>query len=301
MHSPTTPRQRRWALLAVASTLLAIATLAVAAPEAWGGSDVSTESFVVDETTVDEIASAFCGFPVEQHLQARVVLVFLSVNDERFLDLVGGPFRYTLTNLETGQSIQFLNTVSFQSQVSVDGSSFRSVDRLHGLNYVVRTSDGTFTSAGSAAYGLEGTVDEDGNLQSVDVFGHVMTAHFFHAFPVVCVLLGAVDSDHDYLPDSQGIRTEEAFRTDPHNPDTDGDGYLDGLEVANETDPRRAASHPTGAIGDPDKDDDFLNDGAEVLGYGTDPTDPDTDGDGFLDGLEVFIYNTDPTSRRSHP
>ena len=35
------------------------------------------------------------------------------------------------------------------------------------------------------------------------------------------------DSDNDGLPDWQ----EELYRTDPNNPDTDGDGYLDGQEV----------------------------------------------------------------------
>ncbi|MDD4902118.1 MAG: trypsin-like peptidase domain-containing protein [Patescibacteria group bacterium] len=39
----------------------------------------------------------------------------------------------------------------------------------------------------------------------------------------------AVDSDHDGLSDAQ----EAQLGTDPRNPDTDGDGYLDGSEVVN--------------------------------------------------------------------
>jgi hypothetical protein len=105
----------------------------------------------------------------------------------------------------------------------------------------------------------------------------------------------------DYLPDSQGIRTEEAFGTDPSNPDTDGDGYLDGIEVGNETDPTNPASHPQDAIGQIDKDADFLPDGDELLFWGTDPTDPDTDDDGFLDGIEAILDETDPTDPTSHP
>lgn len=42
-----------------------------------------------------------------------------------------------------------------------------------------------------------------------------------------------VDSDNDGLPDWQ----EELYRTDPFNPDTDGDGYLDGEKVNSDNDP----------------------------------------------------------------
>ena len=38
------------------------------------------------------------------------------------------------------------------------------------------------------------------------------------------------DSDHDGLTDYQEIYI---YHTDPHNPDTDGDGYSDGTEVKN--------------------------------------------------------------------
>jgi len=57
--------------------------------------------------------------------------------------------------------------------------------------------------------------------------------------------------------------------------DADGDGLLDGEEIALGTDPD-----------DADTDDDGLTDGEEV-DLGTDPTDPDTDDDGLMDGYEV--------------
>ena len=95
------------------------------------------------------------------------------------------------------------------------------------------------------------------------------------------------DSDGDRLPDS----IENIWCTEPGNPDTDGDGILDGTEDANhngivdagETDPC-----------DDDTDDDDLSDGEEdvnhngiVDGQETDPTSPDTDNDGMPDGWEV--------------
>jgi hypothetical protein len=91
---------------------------------------------------------------------------------------------------------------------------------------------------------------------------------------------------------------------DPLNPDCDGDGILDGAEIANGMSPLRADSDGDG-INDADEvtaglngalvdsDVDGLND-AEEVALGTDPLNPDSDGDGLLDGEEKFITLTDP-------
>jgi hypothetical protein len=57
--------------------------------------------------------------------------------------------------------------------------------------------------------------------------------------------------------------------------DSDGDGLNTRAETYYGTNP-----------GDPDTDNDGLNDGDEVLVWGTDPLDPDTDGDTLLDGVD---------------
>lgn len=82
-----------------------------------------------------------------------------------------------------------------------------------------------------------------------------------------------VDPDAD--DDSDGsINSEELARgTDLKNPDTDGDGLLDGVETG------------TGAYAGPDD-------------TGTSPLIDDTDSDGVLDGLEVAL-GTDPTDGES--
>lgn len=72
--------------------------------------------------------------------------------------------------------------------------------------------------------------------------------------------------------------------TDPLNPDTDGDGCTDGMEVkVMDTDPRKV-----------DTDGDGLGDCEEVNKYKTDPTKKDTDGDGCSDYDEIFKMKTNP-------
>lgn len=88
-----------------------------------------------------------------------------------------------------------------------------------------------------------------------------------------------IDSDEDGVSDA----IEIAIGTDPHNPDTEGDGLNDGEEIY---------EHMTDPF-NPDTDDDGLSDGDEVHVYGTDPNNADTDGDLFYDGGEI-IRGTDP-------
>ncbi|MCB9647810.1 MAG: DUF4215 domain-containing protein [Deltaproteobacteria bacterium] len=97
-------------------------------------------------------------------------------------------------------------------------------------------------------------------------------------------------SDDDQDPDRDGVPTavELALGLDPRDPDSDGDGLLDGEELQPGQD---------GRITDPadaDSDDDGLSDWEEVFlagdGFITDPNDPDTDGDGIQDGTEVGVW-----------
>jgi gliding motility-associated-like protein len=107
------------------------------------------------------------------------------------------------------------------------------------------------------------------------------------------------DQDGDGLTNAE----EGTAGTNPTNPDTDGDGVLDGEEVDGVDDP--STPYVVTGISDPldpcdpintspacDTDGDGLNNGDEATN-GTDPTNPDTDGDGFNDGYEVTT-GTDP-------
>jgi outer membrane protein OmpA-like peptidoglycan-associated protein len=91
---------------------------------------------------------------------------------------------------------------------------------------------------------------------------------------------GSSDSDMDGLTLDQ----EKAIGTDPENPDSDGDGLIDGLEF------NQYKTNPLGQ----DSDMDGLKDNDEVRNYTTNPNNKDTDSDGLSDGDEVLEYETDP-------
>lgn len=107
------------------------------------------------------------------------------------------------------------------------------------------------------------------------------------------------DQDGDGLTNAE----EGTAGTNPTNPDTDGDGVLDGEEVDGMDDP--STTYVVTGVSDPldpcdpintspacDTDGDGLTNGDEATN-GTDPNNPDTDGDGFNDGYEVDSA-TDP-------
>ena len=101
-----------------------------------------------------------------------------------------------------------------------------------------------------------------------------------------------LDADNDGLNDDQ----EEILGTDPNNPDTDGDGILDGQEVnVDQTDPLDACDSVGGTpLPEDDCDSDGLTNGEEV-DLGTNPFVADTDMDGLTDGEEVLVVD-DPTT-----
>lgn len=86
--------------------------------------------------------------------------------------------------------------------------------------------------------------------------------------------IGDLDSDKDGVTDWN----ELFMGIDPYNPDTDGDGLLDGEESfeTNGTNPKEA-----------DSDSDGLSDYDEIKKYNTSANKIDTDGDGISDGDAV--------------
>lgn len=145
--------------------------------------------------------------------------------------------------------------------------------------------------------------------RNINFFAILMLLIGFTAFQYGCSsskeAITKKDSDSDGLTNKK----ELAIGTNPHNPDTDGDGLTDGAEVSQyNTNPTNADTDGDGlSDGDevhsyqtnpnrPDTDSDGLSDGAEISQYHTDPLNPDTDSDGLTDGEEVNKYNTDPNN-----
>jgi hypothetical protein len=114
------------------------------------------------------------------------------------------------------------------------------------------------------------------------------------------------DIDNDGLPNDQESGpypvsppspcASAHLLTDELNPDTDGDGVIDGAECALGSDPNDPNSKPV--VGGPDSDGDGLSDAVEVT-IGSNPNDTDTDDDKILDGIEYKGYGTSLTSADS--
>jgi len=95
------------------------------------------------------------------------------------------------------------------------------------------------------------------------------------------------DSDNDGVKDgdedANGNGAVDAGETDPNDPDSDGDFYVDG-------------SDPDGALTVSDTDADGLKNYMEDFFFGTDKLDADTDDDGLADG-----WNDDPDDDLADP
>lgn len=96
---------------------------------------------------------------------------------------------------------------------------------------------------------------------------------------------GLIPAD-EYL-NSDGYELHLVPPSNPLNADTDGDGLIDGLEGT-----LRSDSNHTFYL-DPDTDGDGLGDLQDLL-LGTDPRNPDTDHDQVSDGDEYYKYGTNP-------
>ncbi|MCX8108928.1 MAG: hypothetical protein N3G20_08995, partial [Verrucomicrobiae bacterium] len=100
------------------------------------------------------------------------------------------------------------------------------------------------------------------------------------------------DASLDYDQDGLSNLLEYQRKTLPNNPDTDGDGAMDGAEVNRTVNGVPAPTDPA----NPDTDGDGLKDGVETGtgvfqnpgNTGTDPLKVDTDEDGYADWQEVL-------------
>ncbi len=137
-----------------------------------------------------------------------------------------------------------------------------------------------------------------------DLAGNRMRRTFVSRFRV----FSGNDADQDGVPDE----LESALGLRTGNPDSDGDGLVDGAEdfdrdalsnageILLGTDPASPDSDGDGIRdGDEDSDGDFLTDGFEVTA-GTNPFSRDTDQDGWTDDAELTA-RSNPSDAQSRP
>lgn len=98
-------------------------------------------------------------------------------------------------------------------------------------------------------------------------------------------LMQSIDFDKDGISDRDEV---SIYYTDPHNPDTDGDGYEDGVEIYNHFSPHEVGK----SLSQTDLDQDGVSDWLEWQ-FGTDWNNSDTDGDGYPDQAEI-AHSYDP-------
>jgi|GEM_PF-7130123 len=108
----------------------------------------------------------------------------------------------------------------------------------------------------------------------VVIIGLLGASFYFFVYPAFA------DLDKDGLSKKEELK----LGTNPTNPDSDGDGLIDGEEVKN------YKSNPLNS----DSDSDRLSDGDEVKIYKSSLTKIDTDQDNLNDYQEVIIYKSDP-------
>lgn len=196
---------------------------------------------------------------------------------------------------QTG-SVNFPTLNAVQTNNAGSGDAFVTQLSVTGANLVYSTYLGGGGNDYARALSVNGSGDvvvvggtESDNLPRVDAN---QSARAGNQDAFIAVLLA--DSDNDGVADvvdncySVSNPTQDDLDQDGMgdacDPDLDGDGLDNDVEVGLGTDPAN-----------PDSDADILTDGDEVNLYFTNPNLPDSDGDGLTDGDEVHVHGTDPT------
>jgi uncharacterized repeat protein (TIGR01451 family) len=268
------------------------------------------------------------------------------VNGQPVTDGAGGTLRFdspsligapgaTPGTIPPGQSV----TITYQVQLDSDGNvtiiSTSATADPDGSQPAPGVTTTLTTEVGACGDGVKVSSEQcdDGNFINGDGCSASCAIEPGYAcivLPGTSISVCGIDTDRDGLPDDYELTVT---RTDPNNPDTDGDGILDGVEVfgLNPTDPLNPDSDYDGLCDGPgqppgdiciggiygedqnadgarqvnetnpnraDTDNGGVPDGAEIM-RGTNPLDPDDDLAGDLDGdgiddLIESLTGTDP-------
>ncbi|TYB70473.1 tandem-95 repeat protein, partial [Bizionia saleffrena] len=233
---------------------------------------------------------------------------------------------YTVTNTTTPANgavvINSDGTITYTPNADFNGTD------SYEYTVTVNNPDGTTTTETTTVtitVAPEPDTDGDGVLDGTEVANGTDPNDpcDYNIEDITLPITATTDCDNDGLMDAEEINGPDGDPntpdgTDPTNPDTDGDGVLDGTEVANGTDPNDECDFNFEDITEPvnsnyldaDCDNDGVTNGTEIAD-GTDPVDPcdlvianqdanadltfwnslDCDGDGVINGDELNPIN----------
>lgn len=214
-------------------------------------------------------------------------------------DSTDEPLKDKYIEVQTVFEEPFMDTAYYvEEEITSYHGSVNNLPLVKRVDYRIDDVFGNTVKTGSVVY------DTETGAWTIEDFGLVIGWNDV----VFCITLeddSVVEEIHSYMNSSE----ENMEKTDIGLQDTDGDGIFDYFESVYGTDKDKADSDGDGLSDleemfsgtDPavqDADDDVDEDGltvAEELAYGTSPLYPDSDLDGIDDKAEVMEVGTDPT------
>jgi hypothetical protein len=191
----------------------------------------------------------------------------------------------TMNLTQAGQTVQLTVTASYSGAPSQDVTSSASGIAYRTTNAAIASVsvDGLVTAGSTTGTAIIQAILE--GSQGIISFQVVPSGSSHGGIPDSWALANGLDPNDPSMPmedpDHDGATNLEEFQngTDPHNPDTDGDGLSDGDEI-----------HGTHIVN-----------GVEMnpQHYHTNPLLADTDGDGVPDGIEIQT-GSDPLNASSY-
>ncbi len=178
-----------------------------------------------------------------------------------------------------GLSAGGTNTVSFQTTFTFTNGVFLCSDMFY-------AEDVLPALATNASIGVQNNITGEKYGYSYLTVASLPSTRSIRHLPGIGTDPTMADTDGDGLMDGE----ELAVGTDPLQPDTDGDGMNDGWELTHGFDPTTHNSQTARTDDDPlaDWDQDGLNNLQECM-WGSNPLSADSDNDGTPDGVEAGV------------
>lgn len=249
-------------------------------PPSWTKPDDADDTWIVTNEKSNSGEFSITAANVEEGGTATIAFTVNTVKGKLAYRLSktsdnGDSFRFTVN--------QYSDGIGYGGSWAINGLEVYPGENTFQIHLTNRDINDNIWVDDVAFFSFENDVDQDQDADGMaDIWEYRYNLDFYTDN-------AALDDDNDGLTNID----EYIHEGDPHNPDTDGDGLLDGEEV-----------HIYGTkVKWQHSDGDGMPDGWEVQ-YGFNPTvkdgDQDFDGDGISNRNE-YLANTDPTDTSSFP